>query len=680
MWIIIQASLVLTTIGSAALALFIYTKNKPTYSHTLLVTHLLSITLWTLSTLLVLRHESALAVRVAFASAVLIAISKYLFVVTFAAKTTPTLRSLATPLLLATPIFILSFFDNVFVASFQSIERTYVRIENGPYALLYLGGISYLLLHPIMHLWRKIRTNYYTNHVAEQVRFLFLGITLFFILGLTTNSILPVVFDIYYFNGFGPSLALILAGFILYIINKHHFLQLYVFTQRSLVYSALITFITLTYIFTIFTLGRVVQHTWQKPIFSGLATTFIAIFSIPSIDRYLRKKTDTFFFQNYYDYSKVLHTLSEELARIIHVSKIETLTKNILHQALKPGTVILKLVNTSRTTKLVRHQISVNNNGTVTVPLISNSCLIGNLILSRKLSGVPYTTSDLQLLSTLSHHLAVSCERALLHERLREYSNSLEQEVSKRTAELHQAYAHQREIIINIAHGLQTPLTIVESELSTLESDSLTTTKTAALRRTLSTVSSFIYDLLRLAHIEATRLETKKESCNLSALVTEIISYVSVLTEEKNIVLHSQIMNDIFISADEKQIEEMILILISNAIKYIGSKPNKTITITLDQKYGFAQLVVTDTGIGIPSAQQDFVFNRCYRVKTPDTKNIPGTGLGLSIAKAIVEKHAGIISLQSQQHVGSAVTVQIPTANANSSLNHCKKDTTLPPL
>jgi len=122
----------------------------------------------------------------------------------------------------------------------------------------------------------------YVGHIADQIKFLFLGISFFFVLGLTSNSILPVVFDINQFNGIGPSLSLIAAGFILFIIGKYHFLDLSLIIQRGFIYSILITGIIGIYLSILFILEMVFHQSYfTNPAISGILTFCILNGKLP---------------------------------------------------------------------------------------------------------------------------------------------------------------------------------------------------------------------------------------------------------------------------------------------------------------------------------------------------------------------------------------------------------------
>jgi len=111
-------------------------------------------------------------------------------------------------------------------------------------------------------------------------------------------------------------------------------------------------------------------------------------------------------------------------------------------------------------------------------------------------------------------------------------------------------------------------------------------------------------------------------------------------------------------AADPTRIGQLLGSLVSNAVKFTGN--GGRIDVTTGEEDGQAVVTVTDTGPGIPTADQGRVFERFYRTAAAARQEIPGTGLGLAIAKAIVEAHNGSITVDSAEGMGSTFTVRLP--------------------
>jgi len=116
------------------------------------------------------------------------------------------------------------------------------------------------------------------------------------------------------------------------------------------------------------------------------------------------------------------------------------------------------------------------------------------------------------------------------------------------------------------------------------------------------------------------------------------------------------------IHADRNSMEEIFTNLISNAIKYTPEKGK--VRVTLGEERGFVKASVADTGIGIEEENLLRIFDKFFRVKTKETRQIIGTGLGLSIVKSMVAAHLGSISVESQVGAGTTFTILLPKESA----------------
>jgi two-component system sensor histidine kinase VicK len=116
------------------------------------------------------------------------------------------------------------------------------------------------------------------------------------------------------------------------------------------------------------------------------------------------------------------------------------------------------------------------------------------------------------------------------------------------------------------------------------------------------------------------------------------------------------------ISADKDRIEQVLINLLSNSIKY--TPDGGVITVYVGRLYSEIYIKVTDNGIGIPKEDLPRIFERFYRVDKARSREMGGTGLGLAIAKEIVDAHEGSISITSEWGKGTEITVKLPIDNA----------------
>jgi len=509
--------------------------------------------------------------------------------------------------------------------------------------------IAYILI-PIIILFRKSRRENYSPLIRTQLSYLTLGFSLFLIVNLLTNSVLPVFFGIFFFNAIGPVFSLFLVGFIIYIITRHNFLDIRIVIQRGIIYTSLLAIIVGFYLTTIFILGLVFQQTTNITILvSAGLTAIIGIFGVPPIERYFRRVTDRIFFKGRYNYAEAMHELSEILNKTLVVDQIVGKTSEKLKQILRAENVEFALQE-----HMPEQSYALNT--PPKIPIILEDRFIGVIQMGEKLSGDPYTNEDLELLQTFSYQAAVALEKAELYQKLKNYSQELEKSVQQRTAQIQSLQEEQAQMMIDISHGLQNPLTIMKGELGSLKKQIPEYTTLSALEKSIDEISKFIYDLLNLAQLESKREEFKEEFINFSELLNELVEYLNVLVREKDIILISSIESDIITVGKKEKIEELVVALVNNSIKYISNE--RKIWITLSRIDSVIELIVEDTGIGIHKDDLPYIFDRFYRAREGNGADIKGTGLGLAICKKIVEKHNGTIDVESESGKGTKISVK----------------------
>ena len=221
------------------------------------------------------------------------------------------------------------------------------------------------------------------------------------------------------------------------------------------------------------------------------------------------------------------------------------------------------------------------------------------------------------------------------------------------------------EFIAMVTHELRAPIAAVEQQLTVILNKMAgeVTAKqehllTRAKERTKGLLN-LIKDLLDLSKIEAGKMVQYKEPLSLQEVIQRVVELMKAEAETKKIDLQFSTPPEIpLIQADRNSMEGIFTNLISNGIKYTpeGGK----VWITLGEEGGFVKATVSDTGIGIKKEDLPRIFDKFYRVRTTETRQIVGTGLGLSIVKSIVDAHLGSISVESEEGGGTTFTVLFP--------------------
>jgi signal transduction histidine kinase len=384
----------------------------------------------------------------------------------------------------------------------------------------------------------------------------------------------------------------------------------------------------------------------------------LGIFTVPYIDRYLRRKTDKFFFKDAYNYADALYGLSEKINQSVLIEDIKDLTEKTLQTILKTSTVTTSFVSRHQTSEVLEAIANHPNKTTLLVPIVFNETIIGTIFLGEKKSGDDYTHEDVVLIKTFSHQIALAFEKARLFKEVQEHSRELEQRVADRTHQIQKLQEQQTQMMLDISHKLQNPLTIVKTELELLRKQMPWKKEFAFFEKTIDDISLFIYDLLHLARFEAEE-HHPKEQHDLSEHLLELLEYFETIADQSSITLEGKIAPDIHFVYSKKEMTELLTNLVSNAIKYMGETNGRErrITVTLTEDSGTITLAVADTGVGIDEKELPHIFERFYRAGAISATTIKGTGLGLAISKKIVEVHNGTISAQSAKGSGTIFTV-----------------------
>ena len=217
--------------------------------------------------------------------------------------------------------------------------------------------------------------------------------------------------------------------------------------------------------------------------------------------------------------------------------------------------------------------------------------------------------------------------------------------------------------VATVSHELRTPLTSISGFLEMMQDEEEGLGESGrryldVIRRSTERLHGLVEDLLLVAQIEASRVELQREQLDLRQLVASAVETARPAADEKGVTLAVVLDHPSEVTADRSRIAQVLDNLVSNAVKFTNGGGNVTVTLAGDGDS--LQLVVADTGIGVPADEQGQVFSRFFRASTATQRAIPGTGLGLAISRALVEQHGGTISFASREGEGTQVTVTLP--------------------
>ncbi|WP_420392801.1 PAS domain-containing sensor histidine kinase [Acuticoccus sp.] len=277
-------------------------------------------------------------------------------------------------------------------------------------------------------------------------------------------------------------------------------------------------------------------------------------------------------------------------------------------------------------------------------------------------------------------------EERLMESEKRLKTNVVELQRARRTAEnqtrqlaeLAEKYAEEKtraedanraksEFLANISHELRTPLNAIIGFSEIMKGrmfGNLGSQKyeeyCADIHHSGTYLLGVINDILDMSRIEAGQVDLSMETVDLSELFTEATRIMTPIAAEKAITLASAISDGMRIEVDRRAMKQILLNLMSNAVKFTPNDGCVTTRARLEREW--VVIAVEDNGIGIPKRELDRLGQPFVQVENQFTKTHQGSGLGLAIARSLTELHRGKMDIQSEVGQGTTVTVRLPRA------------------
>jgi signal transduction histidine kinase len=234
-------------------------------------------------------------------------------------------------------------------------------------------------------------------------------------------------------------------------------------------------------------------------------------------------------------------------------------------------------------------------------------------------------------------------------------------------ARLEKSFDSLHRFTADASHEMKTPLMVLRAGVDrALVHPGVPGEILQSLDETLAQInqmSEMVENLLTLARADEGRAPLAVEECDLRDIIGDVAETAGMLGESAGIAVTSDIPGaPVPMAVDRHRIREMLLNLVTNAIKY--TPQGGTVSLGLSQEDGSVVFIVADSGIGIAPGDLPHIFDRFWRADPARSRtgDRPGTGLGLAITKWIAEAHGGSITVQSRPGRGSVFTVRLPLA------------------
>lgn len=269
------------------------------------------------------------------------------------------------------------------------------------------------------------------------------------------------------------------------------------------------------------------------------------------------------------------------------------------------------------------------------VPLITKDKVVGVLEAINKSQG-DFNEEDQNLLLALGAQAAIAIENTRLFQ--------------------------QSDLISELVHELRTPLASLNTASHLLSRPEINEIQRVQLIHSIQNetnrLSEMASSFLDMARLESGRMPFLHDSFDVKEVLEDSIQMMHYKADEKKHTLELQVASNLpQLIADRNKIKQVVINLVSNAIKYTpnGGK----IIVSAEKKDNQIVIKITDNGLGIPAESLPHIFEKFYRVPLLE-RVATGTGLGLSICKKIIETHGGTIEIQSQVNVGTSMIIYLP--------------------
>ncbi|TAL79221.1 MAG: PAS domain S-box protein, partial [Bacteroidetes bacterium] len=288
------------------------------------------------------------------------------------------------------------------------------------------------------------------------------------------------------------------------------------------------------------------------------------------------------------------------------------------------------------------------------IPLQTPSDVIGVLVLQHYEKENVYSEKDVNFLISIAGQIAIAIER-----------KKAEEEIKLKNEQLQSLNAEKDKFFSILAHDLRGPMSafVAATQILTEDIQIMSLEEIREITITMKTDATNIYklleNLLEWSRLQRGVMEFNPSKLNLKSVINTSIESVTVSARKKEIGITISVTDDLEVFADKHMFETVIRNLVSNAIKFTNPGGKVSVTAGYDNEKS-AEILITDSGIGMTPELKDKLFQISEKTSRPGTEGEPSTGLGLLLVKEFIEKHGGKIWVESEAGKGSTFSFTIP--------------------
>lgn len=237
---------------------------------------------------------------------------------------------------------------------------------------------------------------------------------------------------------------------------------------------------------------------------------------------------------------------------------------------------------------------------------------------------------------------------------------ALTETINRMLERLDRLFSSQQQFVSDVSHELRTPLAAIQGHVEIIQRFGYDEESMMAIARSTERMVHLVEDLMFLANADIGRVNPTVMAVDLDTVMLEIYNHAKSISKDR-VSVQLDDLEHLSVKADPYLLKNMLKHLVLNAIAYTDA--HGKITLSLQQHDNWADIVITDTGIGISPEDLEHIFNRFYRADKARSRLSGGSGLGLSIAMWIAKAHGGNLLVTSKLGEGTTFTVRLPYIN-----------------